>query len=91
MSEVRRLLVSGLVQGVGFRYATVAEAARLGIHGWVRNRRDGTVEAVVSGDADAVAAMIAWARKGPPTARVDHVHVELAEGRFDGFEQRATE
>ncbi len=91
MSEVRRLLIGGIVQGVGFRYATGCEAERRGLTGWVRNRRSGEVEAVICGDAEAVAAMIAWAQKGPPSASVDHVHVELAEGSFDGFEQRPTE
>jgi len=57
--------------------------------GWVRNRSDGTVEALVSGDAAAVAAIIAWARHGPPSARVSHVAVELAKASScDGFLER---
>jgi len=66
----RQLRIAGRVQGVGFRYAMQDEAARLGVAGWVRNRRDGTVEALVQGDAAAVEAIIEWARKGPPGARV---------------------
>ncbi len=69
----RRLLIHGRVQGVGFRESMVDEAARLGARGWVRNRRDGTVEAVVDGAPDAQAALIAWAQHGPMTARVTHV------------------
>ncbi len=88
--ESRRLQITGLVQGVGFRYATVREAARLGVHGWVRNRRDGSVEANISGSAEAVAAMIAWCRQGPPGARVDHIAVEIGEPCAGQFEQRVT-
>lgn len=89
-TEARRLLISGQVQGVGFRYSMQREAQHLGVSGWVRNLRSGEVEAVISGEADALAKMIAWARRGPPSADVDHVHVELADGSFDGFEQRPT-
>jgi acylphosphatase len=88
--EVRRLVITGRVQGVWYRHSTIIEALRLGITGWVRNRHDGSVEAMIAGSAEAVAAMIEWARHGPPDARVDHVAVELGEGRFEGFEQRPT-
>ena len=88
--EIRRLLISGLVQGVGYRYTMAHTAQRLGINGWVRNRSDGCVEAVVAGDAAAIAAIIDWARQGPANAQVEHVAVELAEGNFTGFEQRPT-
>lgn len=85
------LTVTGRVQGVGFRYALQAEARRLGTDGWVRNRRDGAVEAVVSGDPDAVEGVIAWAHDGPPSARVDDVDVlEGAEQPPAGFEIRET-
>ena len=86
MTEVRRLLISGVVQGVGFRYATVAQARLLGICGWVRNRRDGSVEAVISGDAAQIAEMLAWSRLGPAGASVDQVVVETASGEYSGFE-----
>ena len=71
MTEVRRLVITGFVQGVGFRYAMAAQARLLGVNGWVRNRRDGSVEAVLAGDADAVTAMIEACRRGPMGARVD--------------------
>lgn len=72
----RRIVVHGRVQGVGFRYATVEAARALGVDGWVRNRRDGTVEAWLQGPADAVERAIAWARRGPPAARVERVDIE---------------
>ena len=71
----RRVVVSGRVQGVGFRDAMAQAAARAGISGWVRNRRDGTVEAIVQGPPVAVDSVIAWARRGPPAARVGGVEV----------------
>jgi len=86
--ESRRLIIQGLVQGVAYRYHMTETARGLGICGWVRNRRDGSVEALVSGDAEAVAAIIAWARHGPPSAEVSHVAVELAEESCVGFEER---
>ena len=86
----KRLIISGMVQGVGFRFSMVGEARRLGVRGWVRNRRDGTVEAVVDGDAAAVAAIIAWAQAGPPGARVASVSVSEADGDFAGFDSRPT-
>ena len=90
MTEVRHLVITGVVQGVGYRYSMVAAARRLDVGGWVRNRRDGSVEAMVAGSADAIAAMIDWARHGPAGAEVAHVAVELGSGEFDGFEQRST-
>ncbi len=88
--ERRRLVIHGRVQGVGFRASLAWEAQRGGVTGWVRNRRDGTVEAMICGSDEAVAAMIAWARHGPPGGRVDRVEVELGSGDFSGFEQYPT-
>jgi acylphosphatase len=85
----KHIVISGRVQGVGFRYSMAEEAERLGITGWVRNRRDGTVEAVVDGDE--VETLLAWARRGPPSARVTGVAVSETEGSFERFEMRATE
>ncbi len=68
--------VSGRVQGIGFRWATVQRARSRGVAGWVRNRPDGAVEAVFEGPADAVDALVAWIRRGPSGARVDDVTVE---------------
>ena len=87
----RQLKISGRVQGVGFRYAMAEEAERLGVTGWVRNRRDGTVEAVVDGDPDALEAIVAWARQGPRGARVTHVEVTEVAECFARFEMRPTE
>ena len=61
-----RLVVTGRVQGVGFRMFMTREAQAAGVTGWVRNRRDGTVEAVVQGTTGAVERIIAWTRRGPP-------------------------
>lgn len=70
---IRHVVFRGRVQGVGFRAHVEEEATRTGIEGWVRNRRDGTVEAVFAGEAKAVDDTIAGCRKGPRAARVDGV------------------
>lgn len=70
---VRQVVIRGRVQGVGFRYWTMREAIRLGVGGWVRNRRDGSVEALFAGSAEAVAEMTARCRGGPEFARVDEI------------------
>jgi acylphosphatase len=87
----KHLLISGRVQGVGFRYAMAEEAERLGLTGWVRNRRDGTVEAVIDGAAEAVDTFLVWAKRGPPAARVTGVQVSEKAETFERFEMRATE
>jgi acylphosphatase len=87
MPITRHLHISGRVQGVWYREAMRLEAERLGVTGWVRNCRDGSVEAVVQGEESALAAIVAWARQGPPAARVDDVVVSPAEGTFTSFER----
>ena len=71
-----RIVVRGRVQGVWFRGATEEEARRLGVAGWVRNRRDGAVEAEIEGTRAAVDALIAWAHRGPSAAHVTDVAVD---------------
>jgi acylphosphatase len=85
----RRVIVSGQVQGVFFRDSTRREAQRIGVAGWVRNRDDGTVEAVFEGEPDAVEAAVAFVRQGPGHARVEDAEVvdEPPEG-LRGFEIR---
>ncbi len=79
MSDViRHVTIRGRVQGVGYRYWVEQRARALGLEGWVRNRRDGSVEAVLAGPADVVADMIALSRRGPSSARVDAVQEESA-------------
>lgn len=90
MTEVRRLVIRGIVQGVGFRYAMMAQARLLGLNGWVRNRRDGSVEAMISGSTAQIEEMLAWTRIGPAGSAVDAVMVEIAGGEFPGFELRPT-
>jgi acylphosphatase len=88
------LRISGRVQGVNFRAAMCDAARREGVSGWVRNRRDGTVEALVHGEPAAVAALLAWAQRGPPAARVARVDQAPAPpqeaGTATGFEMRPT-
>jgi len=84
------LRIVGLVQGVGYRDAMCREADWLGVTGWVRNCRDGSVEAVVDGAPRAVEAITEWARRGPPAARVTDVAVSEAPGSFTRFEWRPT-
>jgi acylphosphatase len=83
MKTTRHLRITGRVQGVGYRDALRREALARSLAGWVRNRRDGTVEAVLQGDASSVDEVVAWARRGPPAARVDHVGVQPAQGELD--------
>ena len=86
-----RLRIAGRVQGVGYRAWALETASRLGLRGWVRNRSDGTVEALVIGAEDEVAAMIEACREGPFAARVTEVQIsDAADDRSDGFHPRAT-
>ena len=91
MNARARLLISGRVQGVGYRYATVNAAKRFGLTGWVRNLDDGRVEAVAEGPREKIEELIRWAHQGPPAARVSDVAVawEPATGEFGGFDVEA--
>ena len=86
MGTTHHLLISGRVQGVGYRDSMRIEAQKAGCTGWVRNRPDGSVEAVVEGEPGAVAGVIAWAKRGPPGARVDGVEVAEGQGGFAVFQ-----
>ena len=81
-------IISGRVQGVFFRMETMRAAQRIGVSGWVRNLRDGTVEAVFEGDKTRVDAMLNWCKQGPPHAHVTDVKVDREQytGKFDSFE-----
>ncbi|MDX3906110.1 MAG: acylphosphatase [Pigmentiphaga sp.] len=82
--------VTGKVQGVGYRLATVRRAHLVGVGGWVRNNEDGSVEALVQGTPDQVDQMLEWMRQGPPQARVDELTSErqFIDRRFARFEQQ---
>ena len=86
--KTQHLHIEGRVQGVWFRESMRAEAERLGVTGWVRNAPDGSVEAVVQGSDTAVDALVAWARIGPPQARVDRIERVDAQGDFSEFVKR---
>jgi len=82
----KHLIITGLVQGVGYRASFERQAAGRGLRGWVRNRRDGSVEAMVDGDVHALDSLISWAHQGPPAARVAGVAIKEAEAcSEDGF------
>ena len=87
-----RVLISGRVQGVFFRDWTMEKARSLGVRGWVRNRRDGSVELVAYGESDSIDALTAACRTGPPAARVERIEVETLEGEGppSGFRVTAT-
>jgi acylphosphatase len=90
MRITRHLAITGRVQGVGYRFYTQRKARELRLSGWVRNRRDGSVEAMIQGEADVVEAMTEWARRGPPSAVVADVKVSDGEGDYSGFETLPT-
>jgi len=88
----RQITVRGRVQGVGYRDALCRQAEALGVTGWVRNRSDGSVEALLQGSAGAVDALLSWARQGPPAARVVEILTDAPaaepERRYTRFERR---
>ena len=88
-----RLIITGQVQGVGYRESMRREAQRLGVSGWVRNQRDGSVTALVDGAPADVRALIEWAQRGPRAARVSGVKATGVEAdeNLTGFEIRAAE
>ena len=92
MTLQARLTIRGQVQGVGYRYWAMKTGLRLGIAGWVRNRSDGSVEALIVGDDAAIGAMIDACRRGPATAEVDEVDIEPVDLDVlpEGFRQLPT-
>lgn len=85
-----RLIIHGRVQGVFYRLKTQQAAERIGVTGWVRNLPDGTVEALVEGGREDVAALVDWCRQGPPMSRVDDIRItdQAFSGEFDRFSVR---
>ena len=87
----RRVVISGRVQGVGFRWSAATEAERLGVSGSIRNLDEGSVEAQLAGEQDAVEQFTEWLRVGPPGARVDDLEIEDlpdGDGASPGFRIR---
>ncbi|MGK7942021.1 MAG: acylphosphatase [Crocosphaera sp.] len=83
------VLITGIVQGVGYRYSTVQEAQKLGIKGWVRNLRDSRVEAIFEGKEPLVKQMVQWCHQGPRSAKVRDVTVKTIESQ--GYQEFAVE
>lgn len=91
MKITQRLVIHGRVQGVGYRYAMVAVARRLGVTGWVRNRSDGSVEAIVQATPASISHLSEWAQRGPVGASVKGIeifHIETAETFTDFLQIR---
>ncbi len=88
----KRVFASGRVQGVSYRAYAADEAIRLGLKGWVRNRRDGQVEALVEGDDAAIATFVEWCRRGSPAAKVQSVDArdDVSTDALGPFEVRPT-
>lgn len=86
-------MIKGRVQGVWYRQSTLEQAQQLGLAGWVRNRADGSVEAIFEGDKEAVEQMVDWCRQGPPLAVVESIDADHCEpeGLAPPFQVRPTE
>jgi len=82
-----RIVIEGIVQGVFFRASTIEESSKLNLTGWVKNRADGSVEAVFEGDVDKIERVIEWCKKGPPGAVVRNIETiwEQSTGDYDSF------
>jgi acylphosphatase len=91
MKVSRSIRIIGRVQGVMFRESMCQQAERLGITGWVRNRRDGSLEALLQGEVSDVEAMIVWAHRGPELALVKRVEIADASGEYGHFARLPTE
>jgi acylphosphatase len=91
--RAQRLVIRGRVQGVGYRDAAVQAAFEFGVCGWVRNRPDGSVEALAQGEPEALERFVAWCRHGPPLARVADVAGTdaLVDEALEAFEMRFTD
>lgn len=87
--ETVNVIITGKVQGVSYRHSTVRMAHELGLRGWVQNLEDGSVQALLQGEADNIDRMLAWMRQGPPAARVADVVSETLQSdkRYDRFQQ----
>jgi len=84
MAKTLRVIISGRVQGIGYRAWTISAASSMGLKGWVRNRNDGSVEAVFSGDEKNVTAMIDSCKEGPPMARVERIETFTCNEELSG-------
>jgi len=92
-TQTRLVRVRGRVQGVGYRYACVRQALELGVLGWVRNRADGSVEAMLQGAPEVLALMCGWMERGVPGAWVERMEVSEVKAPsppLEGFEQLPT-
>lgn len=90
MQYTKHIQLYGRVQGVFFRESLSLMARKLGLHGWVRNCSDGSLEAVLQGDEATVSALIEWARRGPDLARVDKIDIADGQGEYTDFQRLPT-
>ncbi len=88
MKNRLHVIVYGIVQGVGYRYSTYRKALQLGLTGWVRNKNDGSVEAMFEGPYEKLEEMLSWCRNGPPFAHVSDIQIQWEEGdkKYTNFE-----